>query len=525
VNRPIPAYLKLRSDDASKAVRPDLADLACLGELCQAFSEATGWPLRFVAEPEANDDFDLLWSAPVNPGVGVPPGHLRIDLSTTSRLAQGVRADWHACERMAGAVAELVNELVTARHALWQREAELAACVPVVSHQNEEAHLAERLTATLRAGAAAIGCQSAAVYLLDDSTSQLKLRSSWGLPLAKLAQPARPLAEQMVDLEALLGHAVALESVNDMEMSWRSPEPAEAALCVPISSPTVPLGTLWFFCDRQRPFTDDHTNLAEVVAGKIAADLERAALVQDNLSRADLRRQIEAAQKIQQHQFPAAPPPLAGWSISGAAEQSGAIGGAFYDWRMIDESSLLVMLGDSCESGIEAAIASSALRATLRSGDDRAFDLNHTLATANLVLWESGAGSWTAGLALAHLDLCEGRCSFIAAGQPEMIWLRSDGWSSLIPQSQPLGLDPTMDAELKRIRLHHGDSLLIYNRAIADARLATSMESQQSHLVRALRGEPDAPAERMVEIVRELLDANACTRDRSVLIVKRLANL
>ena len=69
VNRPIPPNLKLRTGESAAVLRPDVADLACLGELCQAFAEATGWPLRYVNQPEPEEDIDLLWSAPVNPGV------------------------------------------------------------------------------------------------------------------------------------------------------------------------------------------------------------------------------------------------------------------------------------------------------------------------------------------------------------------------------------------------------------------------------------------------------------------------
>src|SRR5262249_33165974 len=158
--------------------------------------------------------------------------------------------------------------------------------------ENEPAHLAARLEATLQAGAQAIKCDSAALYLLDEGTSQLKLRAAWGLPLAKLQEAARPLADQMADLEALLGHAVALESRAEMVGPCHSPEPAAAALCVPVSSPTNPLGTLWLFSRREREFTDEQTNIAEVVAGKIASDLERTVLLQQQSGAKDEHKQI-----------------------------------------------------------------------------------------------------------------------------------------------------------------------------------------------------------------------------------------
>ena len=86
------------------------------------------------------------------------------------------------------------------------------------------------------------------------------------------------LAGALADLEALSGHAVVLEDDVLMEL-WRVPEPAGAAVCVPISGPSSVLGTLWLFCHAPRKFSATETNLAEILAGRLAADLDREALI------------------------------------------------------------------------------------------------------------------------------------------------------------------------------------------------------------------------------------------------------
>ena len=94
-----------------------------------------------------------------------------------------------AAEELAASIADLLGELLDTRHALARREAELAAGVPMVPHREEEKHLAERLQAALLAGGEAVGCDAAALYLLDEATTELKLRSSWGLPFDRLTAP------------------------------------------------------------------------------------------------------------------------------------------------------------------------------------------------------------------------------------------------------------------------------------------------------------------------------------------------
>jgi hypothetical protein len=537
--------LHLRSSEADE-VRTDLADLACIGELCQAFADATGWPLRYVSESEPEENLDLLWSAPVNPGVGEPPGHLRIDLCGSSTVYESMRSDWEAAERMAGAIGELLNELFAARRALRESEAELAAAIPVKRHPNEQSHLASRLEATLKAGAQAIGCQSAGLYLLDEATSQLKLRAAWGLPLEKLSEPPRPLANQMADLEALIGHAIALETRADMVGSWKPPEKAAAALCVPVSSPTTQLGTLWLFSNAERPFTDEQTNIAEVVAGKIASDLEREALVQEKTTGNQLEKQVQAARRNQEHQLPIESPPLPGWAVSGWTEQADALGGAFYDWRMLDDSSLLVMLGDACDGGLEAAIASTALRAALRAASESPLEVDELLRRANRVLWESSAGNWRAGLWLGQLNLLNGRCQFTAAGRPSAMWLKPDGWASLVKPSEPLGLTPVIQTERKSpLILSPGESLVVCNHGIMDTCNERGRPIDEAALSAMLRQELAASPQRIIERVRDWLPNSArvspftlttggvpfdpsrnerpqSVQDRSILVVQRL---
>lgn len=172
----------------------------------------------------------------------------------------------------------LLGELHDAQQAVWERDADLAAGVPVRRRNDEDAHLALRLEAILKGGAEAVGCQSTGLYLLDDATSELKLRACWGMPRRKLLEPARPLRGAIADLEALLGHAVVIDDTTLLP-HWKVPECCASAVCVPVASPTEPLGTLWAFCDYPRDFTPQQTNLLEIIAGRISVELERDVLL------------------------------------------------------------------------------------------------------------------------------------------------------------------------------------------------------------------------------------------------------
>jgi hypothetical protein len=277
VSKQFPSYLRLVAEAPSAVVRAD-DDSAALIRVCEAFSLATGLQLSY-APADAPSQPNLLWSAPINTGVGVPPGLIRLSGCLDGASAgDATKPGLSAVRELATAVSGLWNELLQTRSALRSREAELAVAVPVIESQQESRKLAARLEAVLRGGAEAVDCHAAALYLLDDATSELKLRASWGLPQRRFLREPRPLHDQLADLEAMLGHAVVLEDPLMFDL-WRVPEACAACVCVPVSTPTIPLGTMWVFSELPRGFTDRQTNLIEIVAGRLAADLEREALL------------------------------------------------------------------------------------------------------------------------------------------------------------------------------------------------------------------------------------------------------
>ena len=120
----------------------------------------------------------------------------------------------------------------------------------------------------------------------------------------------------MADLEALLGHAVVLND-DSLMATWNAPEDFPTAVCVPVSSPTTLLGTLWVFSNEKRDFNDRETNIMEVVAGRLASDLEREMLLRSAVDGAGLQKQVAAADRLQRERVPTIAPLLDGWDLAG----------------------------------------------------------------------------------------------------------------------------------------------------------------------------------------------------------------
>jgi hypothetical protein len=436
-----PLSLKLISPRPADAI--DWLEGLPLAALDAGFAGLGGWSLQVVKGPEPAGE---AWSMPLEP----QPGGYRVALRPTAvrpgvedgvpPASVGGSGPVGPIRALACGVGGLLAEVVQLRRALWQREAELAAGVPVLVPPTEDQHLAQRLVAVLRGGAQAVGCQAAALYLLDEATTSLKLRAAWGLPSARLLDPARPLKGALADLEALAGHAVVLEDTS-LLAHWRCPEAYAAAACVPVSTATVPLGTLWVFCDRVREFSAQETNLLEIVAGRIASDLEREMLlVEAAKAKARQQQQVAAARWLAQRR-PTVPPCIEDYQVAGAAP-SEELQGSFYDWFGLPDGSLLVVAGHAPGQGWEAALAATAVQAALRAHADRVADPAALLAATSATLQAASPGEEGASLVAVQVRSGDGSVKVAGAGTFTLWNREGDRWQARLHQRPALGMEP-----------------------------------------------------------------------------------
>lgn len=517
-------YLKIFQEKVPNSTRSEHPGPASLPGVLRAFRQATGWSLQYQpgTRPDLSQPTDLTWSAPVNPGVGATLGHFRLEpVSPADRSRAGIEPK--AARQLASALGDLLGELLQAQHTLWQREAELAAGVPLVPHSHEQEHLASRLQAVLKGGAQAVGCHAAALYMLDEATTSLKLRSCWGLPQDRLLDAPRTLQGALADLEAMLGHAVVLEDTMLLK-HWNAPEDFPSAVCVPVATPTTILGTLWMFCQDRRDFTDPQTNIIEITAGRVAADLEREMLLRESVAAAQWKRQLAAVERIQRNQLPSVPPLLDGWDLAGWSAQSQDVGGDFYDWFSLPDGLLALAVGDAMGWGLEAAVTAGTVRAALRSHAQYHRDAAALLKQVNLTLWTGSAGDQFASLYCGLLETATGRLCYSSAGQLRVVLLRADGWQSLSQATPVLGDSPESGYSQLEHQLQPGECIAIFTEGVHNAQNRHNQPLGEASLASPLMQHLSLPARDLVTIARDHLETHAPTsdgEDRTILILKR----
>ena len=522
VTRRTATHLRLHVEESPRPKHPQLDEIRSLQGVCDAFQRITGWTLQCRHGSSAASQ--ALWSR----SIGEPSGDERcvVSLGVTDEYGAETRVlsdeicDRETAQELAASIADLLQELQQTRCALWQREAELAVSVPVTPHPDEQAHLAERLEGVLKAGAQAVGCQAAAVYLLDEATRKLKLRSCWGLPRSRFVDPPRSLRGAAADLEALVGHAVILRD-SELLPHWQIPEEFRAAVCVPVSSPTTPFGTLWVFCDHRRDFGVEETNLIEIVAGRIAADLERAVLLGQTLQLRSLARQLTHAAQWQQHRLPRLKPLLAGWDLSGWTSQAGALGGDFHDWFVLFGGQLAVAVGDSQGKMFESGLTAATLHTALRAHAAYPHAAQQLAERINETLWTASVGDQFASLFYGTIQPETGAIESVAAGHVYAAVVGESLRTLAAAETLPLGTQPDSEYVATSDQLRRGETLVVVSEGVHRA-LRGTRERVLWRLFQANRG---LEADALMQKARAFLDRQASDQgvdDQTILVVKRL---
>ena len=516
MTRKSPDHLRVVSSVQSEPNTLESAIGLNCNKLLQAFADVTGWQLLLLNPSHSPFQHQAVWEAPL-PDPFTGNDNLLVLTEAPERCA--VLTSRKRAIQLAEQTTSLLQDVFRLQHTLVQREAELATAIPVVSRTADEpVKLAARLQSILAGGAQAVSCEAAAVYLLDDVTSQLKLRACWGLPADRFLDPARPLRQAKADVEALSGHLVVLAEASDLA-AWNVPEEFTAAICVPISSPTVPLGTMWIYGHRKRTFSPVETNVIEIVGGRIACELEREVLL-SQMAHDQNASGLESMIEWQANRRSLVAPVLNNWQVSARPATKDRIGNDSYGWK-VQESPFQLMLSicRAYEPGVYGAMTTNFVDGLIQGH----FLGRHSpprchasqLDVINSALWESSAGDQTASVGIGSIEMESGQLHLATAGQIEVLIIRPEIWESGSTSSALAGVDGQMAHQIFQSKIDIGDILLMMapqtdsrpdNLEAKNARCAELADSLRTHqdldaeeLVNALHSQPPEACRQLFE--------------------------
>ncbi|MGW5309472.1 PP2C family protein-serine/threonine phosphatase [Nocardia thailandica] len=286
--------------------------------------------------------------------------------------------------------------------------------------------------------------------------------------------------------------------------SWRGPLGAVAVIGLPGHG--VPAGALILLHRGEHHLGEAEELVARLFAARAGIALSAAQMYAEQTSitgillRELLPPQLHRIQGVE----------LAGGYR--AAENHEVIGGDFYDVYPAEQAGQesLVVLGDVCGKGLEAAILTGKIRNTLQALVPTGSDHQTMLRLLNKALLASQHDRF-ATLVLASIVHSPDRIRLrlTSGGHLPPLVVRADGTVEVTPtQGQLVGALPEISARTVEVVLGPGETCLLYTDGITEARggaLGNAMFGEQ-RLAQALAACAGMPADAVVEHLRMLVE-------------------
>jgi serine phosphatase RsbU (regulator of sigma subunit)/predicted ester cyclase len=205
--------------------------------------------------------------------------------------------------------------------------------------------------------------------------------------------------------------------------------------------------------------------------GTIGATLRKQRLEQEIRERERIEQELKVARSIQLASLPKEVPTLEDWQISPFYQPAKEVGGDFYDFHLLSEGRLGVVVGDATGKGVPAALVMASARTMLRAvaqalGSSSPGDV---LRRVNDALFTDIPPNMFVTCFYAILDPHSGRLSYANAGHDLPYLHRNGEAEELRARGMPLGLMPGMSYEEKEIELDSGQGVFFYSDGLVEA--------------------------------------------------------
>lgn len=185
--------------------------------------------------------------------------------------------------------------------------------------------------------------------------------------------------------------------------------------------------------------------------------------------RAAIETQLQLAADIQRQLLPDLPQRSGGLKWAARMEPASEVGGDFYDFLERSDGSILAIAGDVSGKGVPAALIHVALRALFRQAARETSDPAVVAARLSQGLNEDTGGSPYATAIVARFDASGRTLTYVNAGHPAGIVLRSGEAMLLESNGAPLGLLAGTGYESRRLELRSGDVGVFISDGISEA--------------------------------------------------------
>ena len=203
--------------------------------------------------------------------------------------------------------------------------------------------------------------------------------------------------------------------------------------------------------------------------GTRLSDLLELRLEQEMRERERLEQELRVARRIQHASLPEEVPTLEGWQINPYYRPAREVGGDFYDFHLLSDGRLAVVVGDATGKGVPAALVMSTTSGMLRLAAQSSSSPGEMLQRVNEALFPYIPTNMFVTCFYAILDPKSGYLVYANAGHDLPYVRRGSEAEELRARGMPLGLMTGMRYEEGETSLREEHGVLFYSDGLVEA--------------------------------------------------------
>ncbi len=309
-----------------------------------------------------------------------------------------------------------------------------------------------------------------AIFLVEDDPSVLIMKAQVQLPDSLLTACARVLLGHCLCGQAAASRqTVFADCVDHRHKTRYEGMKPHGHYCIPILSDDRLFGVINLYLQEGHEAHQSEDNFLKLVADALAGTIKRKQAEQFLKKN---QSQLLAAQSIQEHILPGAPPEIPGFQIAGAYQPAEFAAGDHYDHFVMKDGSLGFGIGDVSGHGFSSALLMASTHAYIHSLAGMGLNISQVFKQANTNLnRETDTGQFITAI-MGRIDPGTRKLTYVSAGHPTGYVIDSAGKvkAQLTSTGLPLAVLPDGDYPLgKSVQLETGDTVVLLTDGVLEA--------------------------------------------------------
>jgi len=242
--------------------------------------------------------------------------------------------------------------------------------------------------------------------------------------------------------------------------------------------------------------------------------------------RDELLQDIELAAQVQRMFLPTHRPSIPGLGISGMMQPAKGVSGDYYDYMLIDDHTIQIVIADVAGKGVPAALLMSATAAAVQLEAREGRDMLEVVNRLNSGIHSVSGGNRYVTLLLAEIDARNRSVRYVNCGHNSALLFQANT-REVIPMNSscfPIGMFDSVACTINPAKLAAGDILVLYTDGVTEANNSLGEEFGAERLSALIRRDSSLSAERLMDNIfqsaKDFCQGVGFNDDATVLVVK-----